>query len=218
MHTQHLFLGQPTGNEFAPRRVGAVGAEFPVAVAALAAAEGHGVGVAFERQPVGHFAQHVAQFTQHFAHGHLHHGAAAGEHRPALGIDDLDAQAVARHLQQDLRRQPGDLRVGLDLLLELLLDVLQPCHLGAQLLGLELVHVDGGFGGLDVAALDLAGAARQVLAAALDDVRRVTRAAAAVFNYNCNGVFWVTNWGKAGENCVIGIGGVFGGRHYFFSF
>ena len=110
LHAQHAVLGQAAGDQLAARRVGAVGRELPVAVAALAAAERLRVGVAFERDPVRHVGEHVADLAQQLAHVGLDDGAAAVEHRPVLLVDDLDAQAVARHVEADLRLHRRQLR------------------------------------------------------------------------------------------------------------
>jgi hypothetical protein len=67
-----------------------------------------------------------------------------------------------------------NLGIGFDALLHLLLQGLQPRHLGTNLFGLELVHIDRRACGHLLATLDLAIGAREILPAALDDVGRVT--------------------------------------------
>jgi hypothetical protein len=97
----------------------------------------------------------VADLAQQLAHVGLDHRAAAVEHRPALLVDDLDAQAVARHVEADLRLHRRKLRARRERFLDLLLQRLEAGHLGALLLGLERLDVEELPLGRDVALLDL---------------------------------------------------------------
>ena len=135
--------------------------------------------MAFQSEPVGHFGEHLADRSQQLAHVGLHDGAAAREHRALIAVDDLDAQAVGRHVEPDLRLERRQLGAVGQLAFERVLETLQPLELGAALRRLEGLQVDGLAVRLVVARLHLATLAREIGAAALDDMRRVARAAAA---------------------------------------
>ena len=156
-HAQHALLGH-TKAPFRGARHWPGRPTAPSCYSPVAAREGLGIGVAFQRQAVGHLGQHLAQFAQQVAHMGLHHGAAAVEHGAVAFIHDLDAQAFLGHVELDLATQGGDLGVGGDDVLDLGLELLPGAPFGPALLFLELgLEVVAALLGLDLAGLDLAG-------------------------------------------------------------
>ena len=89
----------PARQQLASRGVGTVGGQLPVAVSTFTARKRLGVRMTFQRQPVGHLGQYAPQFLEQLAHIRLHHGTATVKHRTIILVHDLDAQALAGHVQ-----------------------------------------------------------------------------------------------------------------------
>ena len=140
-----------------------------------------------------HLVRHGVERTADLAQDHLgirlQFGAARIEHRPVLLVDDLDAQPFGRHVHQQLILELPEHRIAFNQALDALLQLVQrrllaALELFAQLLRFELFRFRLAHGRatllrLNVAVLDLAGTARQILAAAVQDARCVTGTAAA---------------------------------------
>jgi len=92
----------------AARLVGARGGEFEVGV--IAPARRRAVGVTGDGDTVGQLFDHVGDRHQQSARALVRPCVARIEHRAALLIDDLDAQAFGRLLHDDVARELGDVR------------------------------------------------------------------------------------------------------------
>ncbi|MCW0462798.1 hypothetical protein NB717_003866 [Xanthomonas sacchari] len=159
-HARDLVLAHAAGDQFAARGVGAVRAQFPVAVAVLAAVLGD-VGVAGDADVVGHLVDEAGQLVEDAAGVGLEHRAAEVEHRPVFLVHDLDAQAVRGQVQQQLVLERFQRLALVDGFLQLLHQRFQALLLLLALRGLAVVALQALAAEriLVVAALHLAGAA-----------------------------------------------------------
>ena len=99
--TRPIFSGsESAGEQRASRRVGAIGRELPVRVVHCDVRP-H-VRVAADADAIRHAAHDVRELVEDVAAEVFEARAAEREHRAALVIDDLDAHAFRRHVEQDL--------------------------------------------------------------------------------------------------------------------
>src|SRR5471032_3153006 len=88
-HAQYFILIHAAGDQLAARGVGAVGRQFPVAVAGVAQIRRR-IGVAGQSDFIRHLVQHHADLVQDVARVRLQLGLGQREHRTVLLVDDLD--------------------------------------------------------------------------------------------------------------------------------
>src|ERR1039458_1054257 len=98
-------------------RVGAVGGKFPVAVGG--GGVGLGIGVAFDGEFVGEFAQFLGEGDEHVAAIAFQLGAAAVEESATGGFGEFDAEAFGVHRHLDVAFQAFEIRHLLHGLLQL---------------------------------------------------------------------------------------------------
>src|SRR3546814_12246207 len=96
-------------NQLPARLIGPISGNRPSAVIALARGVLNRIGRPRDAKGVGQTIERGAQLAQYVAHIRLHLSAAGRKHGPVLLIDNLDAQAVRRHVQQQLR---PELQIG----------------------------------------------------------------------------------------------------------
>src|SRR5476649_1114021 len=181
-HAQYFILIHAAGDQLAARGVGAVGRQFPVAVAGVAQIRRR-IGVAGQADFIRHIVQHRADLVQDVARVRLQLGLGQREHRAVLLVDDLDAQAFAGEVQQQLVLVLLEQRIGVDLGFDLFLQRLQTHGFfvfegllgGRQVIGPLDARVFG--------IAHLAVAPGQVLAAAGDHRRAVAAAGAALHGH-----------------------------------
>ncbi len=102
-----------------PRGVGTVGRKLPV-TRAVGVGIRRGIGVATYADLVRHRFDGVGHGQQDIFEIGLEPRAAQVEHRPVVGIGDLDAQTFLGDLEQDLILELDQLRVLVDFVLQLL--------------------------------------------------------------------------------------------------
>ncbi|MNI56045.1 hypothetical protein D3C73_1110280 [compost metagenome] len=110
---------------------------------------------------VGQFIQHRPQLAQNVAHVRLHFGTAGREHGAVLVVDDLNAQAFRRQVDQQLRPEAFQDGAGLDDVFKALFQVFQAVLLAP----LGIAH-GLGFNPVALALADVALAAQGVETAA----------------------------------------------------
>src|SRR5450830_540190 len=118
-HPRHLRVRVAAGHQRTPGGVGAVGREFPVAEVALPRIW-LGIGMAADADLVRHCLDRVGHGQQDVFKVRLQPRTAGVEHRPVGGVGDLDAQAVRGDLERNLILEFQQLRVFVNLGLQLL--------------------------------------------------------------------------------------------------
>jgi hypothetical protein len=100
--------------------------------------------------------QHLADLAQDHAGIGFDLRTGRIEHRPVLFVDDLDAQAFAGQVEQQLVLELLQGRIGVDHVFQFGLEPFQALAFHPLVFGLQLLQVDGLARRLDVAGLDLA--------------------------------------------------------------
>ena len=141
-------------------------------------------------QLVGNIVQKAANFTQYVAKIVLDNGATGIEHRPVLLVDELNAQTLLGQIEFNLRLKFRKARIVFQRALDSRFKLGQ---LGAFFFGMiigQRLQIDLAFFNLNITILYLAGGARQIFTAALDDDLNVSAAWGAIFD-------WVRDTNKA---------------------
>ena len=112
--TDDLALAQPAVFHHAARAVGAIGRELPVRVAAALATVLAHVGVTLDGDVVGQHADDLRDHPEQARERRLDLGGADLEEEAVVALDELDAQALRRHLDAHLVLERAQVGVGLE--------------------------------------------------------------------------------------------------------
>ena len=167
-HAQYFAAVESAHDQLATRGVGAIGGKLPVAVAAIAIRVLEVVGMARQADAVWNIVKQRRNAAQDIAHIGLDFGAAGFKHRPVLAVDNLDAQPLFHHVDDQMRTQRFQTRIRFNQLVQLFAQAIQA---NVVELALLLIHIDDLFH----FALD----ARRVVAAARNRAFAVAAAFAA---------------------------------------
>ena len=169
-------LVEPAADDRPSRRIGALARQLPVAVTRWTATEASRIRVTFDAKSVVQATEHLADRVEQLPRLWRHVGAARIEHWPILLVDDLDPQAIGRDVHEDLVLELVERRIGGDLLVQVLLDLLELGLFGAfgPLVDLFLV-ADFLLRRVRVGLGLLPGLLEDVVATALDDAGGVAR-------------------------------------------
>ena len=132
-----------------------------------------GVGVSGDSDPIGYAVEGSADLAQYQPAVGLQLRAAAAKHGAIAIIGNLNAQALAGDVEQNLLAVGGQCRIVLNRFPDASLEVLQALGFPAQDLGFCRLQVDGSLFLPDLPMLQLSLGSCEVLPAALDDAGTV---------------------------------------------
>ena len=132
-----------------------------------------GVGVPGDSDPIGYAVEGSADLAQYQPAVGLQLRAAAGKHGAIAIVGDLNAQALAGDVEQNLLAIGGQCPIVFNCLPDASLEVLQALCFPAQDLSFCRLKVDGSFFFPDLPLLHLSLSSCEVLPTAFDDAGAV---------------------------------------------